>query len=77
MSINFDYKVTRYTFDEDEIQIPLDLICDVTMSFEEEGRSYFVSVLSCTDDIGQDVSLTWREQQEVEDIAVDIFTGER
>jgi hypothetical protein len=76
MTIEFDFKVTRYTFDEEEYQIELEIVCDVTQSWEEEGRSYFVSVLSCTDDNGNDVSLTWREQQEVENIAVDRYLGD-
>ena len=77
MAIEFEFQVLRPNLEGGESEITIYLDCDVTTSYEEEGRSYFVSVLSCTDDNGDDVDLTRREQEDVEDIAIDYVTGER
>ena len=77
MSINFEYKTFRPNLEGGESEVTLYLECDVSTSFEEEGRSYFVSILNCTDDNGDDVELTRKELSDVEDIAIDYITGDR
>jgi hypothetical protein len=76
MTIEFEYEVVREDHEGADQSITLAIECSVSKSYEEEGLRYFVTVLSATDWDGNEVDLNRREQQEVEDIAVDIFTGD-
>jgi hypothetical protein len=77
MTIAFEYEVVRVDDEGAEHTITLAVECSVSKSYEEEGHSFFVSILSATDWDGNEIDLTRREHDEVEDIAVDIFTGDR
>lgn len=77
MAIQFEFQVIRANLEGGESEITLYIKCDVTTSFEEEGHSFFVSLISATNWDGNEVDLTSREHNEVENIAVDIFTGDK
>jgi hypothetical protein len=77
MTIQFEFVVTREDPEYGEICTTLDIECTVETSWEEEGKSYFVSILSATDDNGNDVHLYKHEVDEVEDIAIEHITGDR
>jgi hypothetical protein len=76
MTIEFEYETVREDHEGADQAVTLYIECDVSKSYEEEGLRYFATVLSATDWDGNAVDLNRREQREVEDIAIDIFTGD-
>ena len=70
--VEFNFEVWRSTPNGGEATKELAIKCSVDVEQEDEGLSYFVSVLSAGDYDGEEIDLHEREYVEVSDIAVSI-----